>query len=135
MPDPELALDDVVSRRFDLDEQIALIQGRHAAELAPMIEELKLCENFVKAELLASNQQSWKSSRTGHSTNFTTKSSCSVTDWDALLAYIKANEAWQLLNHAVNKIAVKEVITATAGVVPGADYKEFRDLIWKRGRT
>ena len=44
MPDPELALDDVVTRRFDLDEQIAILQGKHAAELAPMIEEKNLCE-------------------------------------------------------------------------------------------
>ena len=130
----EINLDDVMTRRFDLDEQASILMGKHKLELAPLIEEMKLCESFIKAELLKSGAQQWKSASTGHQTFWTTKDSVTVDDWDTVLAYIKANNAYELLNHAVSKTVVKEMIEAQTPP-PGVKYVSFKDLAWRRGRV
>ncbi len=62
---PELSLDDIMSLRFDAVEQIAIIEGRHKAELAPLQETVRECESYIKDELNKSGAQSWKSAKTG----------------------------------------------------------------------
>lgn len=158
----EVNLDEVMSRRFELDEQITARQLAHKAELAPLVEEMQLCESFVKSELLKTGAQNWTSARTGHQTYFTTKDSVTVEDMDAvidcilaaaplppkdpdsayfmsddgwtrILRHIHANGLWILLNKAVNKTAAREVIEAGTPV-PGVKFTSFRDLCWKRGK-
>ena len=159
----EVNLDEVMSRRFDLDEQIAARQLAHKAELAPLVEEMNLCESFVKAELLKTGAQQWKSSSTGHMTYWTTKDSVTVEDMDAvihriltesplppkdedstyfvsddgwarILRHIHATGLWALLNKAVNKVATREVIES-GGAVPGVKFTSFKDLCWRRGKS
>jgi len=152
----EVNIDEVMTRRFELDEQISMLQGKHKAELAPMVEEMQLCEQFVKAELLKSGAQQWKSSSTGHMTYWTTKDSVTVEDmdqvvhrilaeapppegmvksmWDDLLLHIQTTGLWGLLNKAVNKTAAKEMIEA-GDQPPGVRYTSFKDLAWRRGKV
>lgn len=130
----EVNLDDVMTRRFELDEDISVRQGKHKAELAPLMDEMKLCEAFIKAELLKSGAQQWKSASTGHQTFWTTKDSVTMRDWDNFIAFVEANKAWHLLNHAANKTAVKEMIEAQTPP-PGIEYTSFRDLAWHRGKA
>ena len=130
----ELTVDAAMSQRFELVEQIAIIQGRHKNELAPLLEVVNLCETFIKAEMLAGNMQSFKSAGTGHQAYFTTKDSVTVGDWDQTIAFIKANDAYYLLNHAVSKTATKEYIDANKAPPPGVEYSSFKDLAWRRGK-
>ena len=160
----EVSIDEAMTRRFELDEQISLIQGRQKLELAPLVEEMQLCEQFVKAELLKTGAQQWKSSSTGHMTFWTTKDSVTVenmeavihrilseappiadldaqiegkTDaevWAMVLEHIEACGLWGLLNKAVNKTSVKELIEA-GDQPPGIKYTTFRDLSWRRGKV
>ena len=109
----ELNRSEVITRRFELDEQISLIQGRHKAELAPLVEELSMCERFVADSMNKANEQSVKIDGVGM-TFFTTQDSVRVGDWDAVLAYIIENKAYELLNHAVSKTVVKEMIEANS---------------------
>src|ERR1035437_964326 len=118
----ELNRSEVIARRFDLDEQITIIQGRHKAELAPLQEELVLCERFVADSMIQSGEQSVKIEN-GNMTYFTTQTSCKVGNWDELLAFIQANSAWELLNHAANKTAVQEMIEANNTPPPGVSYE------------
>lgn len=159
----EVNLDEVMSRRFELDEQITARQLAHKAELAPLVEEMQLCESFVKAELLKTGAQQWKSSSTGHMTYWTTKDSVTVEDmdqvihhilaaaplppkddasryfmssdgWDFILRHIQNTGLWMLLNKAVNKTAYKELLEAQQQA-PGVKYTTFKDLCWKRGKA
>lgn len=159
----EVNLDEVMSRRFDLDDQITAIQNQNKAALAPLVEEMQLCESFIKAELLKTGAQQWKSSSTGHMTYWTAKDSVTVEDmdqvihhilaaaplppkdeassyfmssdgWAKVLNHIQATGLWILLNKAVNKTAVKEMIEAAAPP-PGVKYTAFKDLAWRRGKT
>ena len=130
----ELNRGEVMSRRFALDEQIAIIQGRHKAELEPLIEEKNMCEQYIKQTMLDAGEQQFKTAE-GHMTFFTTKDSVKVGDWDgATLPFIIQNNAYHLLNQAVNKTAVKEYIEAHQTPPPGVEYVSFKDLSWRRGK-
>ena len=159
----DVNLDEVMSRRFELDEQITAIQNKNKADLAPLLEELQLCESFVKAELIKTGAQQWKSSSTGHMTYWTTKDSVTVEDmdqvihrilaesplpppmlggeyeiepegWTAILNHIAETGLWALLNKAVNKTTTREVLES-GGEVPGVKLTSFRDLAWRRGKV
>jgi hypothetical protein len=156
----EVNIDEVMTRRFELADQMDQIVARQKAELAPLSEELALCEAFIKAELLKTGAQQWKSSSTGHMTFWTTKDSVTVEDmgqvihrilaespppdtliggsnaggvWEAILTHIQETGLWGLLNKAVNKTAVKEMIEAQQQP-PGVKYVSFRDLAWRKGK-
>ena len=159
----EVNLDEVMSRRFDLDEQITAIQNKNKTDLAPLLEELQLCESYIKAELIKTGAQQWKSSATGHMTYWTTKDSVTVEDmdqvihrilaesplppkapdsvyamspdrWEAILNHIAETGLWALLNKAVNKTTTREVLES-GGEVPGVKLTSFRDLAWRRGKV
>ncbi len=152
----ELTLDSVMARRFELIEQQAVIAGRHKAEMEPINEELNLCEQFIKAEMLAGNMQQFKSSSTGHMAFFVTKDSVKVTDmggvihtilaaapppgnvapeqWSLMLNHIQEHGLWGLLTNAVRKEAVRELVEAKAPPA-GVDLVSFRDLNWRRGKN
>lgn len=129
----ELTVDLAMNQRFKLVEEIAIIQGRHKAELEPLLEVVALCESFIKDEMTKGNMQSLKTAA-GHQAYFTTKDSVKVSDWDAALAYIKENSAYHLLNQAVNKTATKEFIEAHQTPPPGVEYSSFKDLAWRKGK-
>ena len=128
----ELSRSEVITRRFELDEQISIIQGRHKLELAPLVEELSMCERFVADSMNKANDQSVKIDGVGM-TYFTSKSKCQVRDWDATLAKIQAEGLWHLLTHAVSKEAMKEYIETNKESPPGVEFTTFKDLSWRRG--
>ena len=51
-----------------------------------------------------------------------------------ILDHIQNTGLWALLNKAVNKTAVKEMIEAAAPP-PGVRYTTFKDLAWRRGKV
>ena len=151
---------EAIDRRFELDEQITIIQGRQKAEIAPLVEEMQLCEQFVKSEMLTAGTQQTKTAA-GHQCFFSTKDSVTVEDWDAVLHeiivasppmerdgktvpeeqwaavlnHILATANWGLLNRAVNKTVVKEIIEEKKAPPPGVKYTSFKDLSWRRGKA
>jgi hypothetical protein len=130
----EVTIDDVMTRRFDLAEQIDSLAAEYKTKAAPLNEELELCESFIRTEMIKTGSQNWKSATTGHATHFTTKSKCQVSDFEATLAEIRAHELWHLLTKAVSKEAVKEYIAEHNTPPPGVTYSEYRDLAWSRGK-
>ena|SRR3990167_856006 len=124
----------VMARRFELVEQIGIIEGRHKNELAPLNEELGLCEKFIHESMAAAGEQQVKIEGVGMA-YFTTQDSVKVGDWDAILGYITENKAYELLNHAVNKSSIKEFIEANKAPPPGVAYESRRVLAWRRGKS
>lgn len=129
--DQEVSLDTVMARRFELVEEAAVIANRHKAELAPLTEEIGLCESFIKSAMNDAGIQQCKTA--SGMAFFTTKDSVTMRDWDAFAAYIKANDAWHLLNHAAAKNACKEFIETNNAPPPGVEYSAYKDLSWRRG--
>lgn len=153
----ELTIDTVMTRRFELDEAISVVESRCKAEIAPLAEELSMCENYIRSELLANGTQQWKSANTGHSTHFTTKTRCTVGDmnqvvdcvlsaatplngytpeqWAGVLRHIADHALWIMFTNAVRKETVKEYIETNKAPPPGVNYSEYRDLVWSRGKA
>lgn len=152
--DSELA-SAAMARRFELDTEIAIIQGKHKGELEPLLEEQKLCETFVKDFMNTSGIQQYKIA-SGDQAFFQSKDSVTAGDFDATLDYvvaapplpgptgaytwadilkhIRAAGNWNLLNKAVNKTAVKEYIEVHQTPPPGVKYDSYRDLQWRKGK-
>jgi hypothetical protein len=130
----ELNRSEVIARRFELDEQITIIQGRHKAELAPLQEELVLCERFVADSMIQSGEQSVKIEN-GNMTYFTTQDSVKMGNWDEFIAYVQATGDFELLNHAANKTHVKEIIETINAPPPGVSYESRKVLAWRRGKA
>ena len=130
----ELTRDVVMKRRFELEEQIAMIAGRHKAELEPLLEEQKLCELFIKDSMNTAGEQQIKMAD-GSMAYFISKDSVKVEDFDATIAFIQEHGSWHLLNHAVNKTAVKEYIDQHNMPPPGVVYSSYRDLAWRKGKV
>lgn len=61
----------------------------------------------------------------------TTWTRTQVEDWDAVLGYIRANEAWDLLQRNVNKSAVLER-SAEGDVVPGVRVERGKKINVRR---
>lgn len=143
-----------MARKFELDNEIALIQGRHKGELEPLLEEQKLCELFVKDFMNTAGLQQYKIA-SGDQAFFQLKDSVKAEDfeqtldfivaappmegftehlWGTILKHIRAAGNWNLLNHAVNKTAVKEYIEVNNVTPPGVAYSSYRDLQWRRGK-
>lgn len=155
-PDAPPSRDEVMARRFYLDAEITAIAQRHKTELAPLAEELTMCEQFIKKTMIDGNEQQVKMAD-GSMCFFVSKDSVAVKDmdavvgyilaaapppsdfpttqWQAILQHIQATGLWTMLNKAVNKTNVKEIIETTKVTPPGLEYSSFRDLNWRRGKA
>lgn len=52
-----------------------------------------------------------------------TRTSATVADWDAVFAFIRDKEAWEMLEHRVNKKAVEEFKAANDDLPPGVNWR------------
>lgn len=127
----ELTVDTVMTRRFQLADEIDEVSRRHKVELEPLKSELELCETFIKSEMNKGNMQQLKIRDVGMAF-FTTKSKCVVEDFEAALAEIKEKGLWHMLTKAVSKEAVKDYIEEYKETPPGVRFEQFKDLSWRR---
>ena len=155
MAETELSIEQVMARRFELTEQMAIIAGRHKAELAPLGEELELCEKFIWQAMGGLQQV-----KTGIGTAFFKQGSRAQLEKDAfptLLRYIVESAfkdapldpratttdmvehvlthgRFQLLKKDVSKTAVEEIVEAEKTPPPGVTYETFRTLQFRKGK-
>lgn len=109
---------DVIAGYLKLRELKQEISDRHKAELAPVNEKMQKLEVYMLNLL---NQASVDSMAfKGVGTMFKKNvQSVTVAEWDATLAWIKAHEAWEFLEHRVSKTVVQEYSEANGEVPPG----------------
>lgn len=86
--------------------------------------------NSVKTELLKFLDESGQeAARTAHGTAYKTrKTTARVADWNFVLDYIKKNDAWDILTHAVSKDAVQSRVEETGEIIPGVDLVTMIDV-------
>jgi hypothetical protein len=136
----------------------AILADKQKAEMAPLAEDLGMCESFIKQHMLDAGLTQAKTD--AGMAFFTTKDSVTVRDmddvirfmlaaspppkqngktvspkqWAFVLDHIAATGMWGLLNKAVNKTAAKELIEAQTPP-PGVEYSAYKDLSWRRGKS
>jgi len=61
-----------------------------------------------------------------------TRSSATVADWEAILAHVKEQEAWELLEHRVNKKAIMQFREVHDDLPPGINWSEAQVVNFRR---
>jgi hypothetical protein len=114
-----MTLDSMIQRYVALRDKKEAIQEKHKTELAPVNEFLSQLEAHM---LEAMNQQGLQNVKSPHGTAFkVTRTSATVSDWEQFLAYVRNNEAWDLLERRVAKLAAQAVIEETQTPIPGVE--------------
>ena len=116
----ELTVDKVIGAYITLRSQKEVIEADVKEQVAGIKEKMAKLEAWIQAK---SDETGVKSFKTDAGTAFmSTTDFAKVGDWDAVLGFIKDNGAYDLLNKAVNKKAVREYIDINGSVPSGVNF-------------
>jgi nanoRNase/pAp phosphatase (c-di-AMP/oligoRNAs hydrolase) len=112
-----MTIDKVIEAFIRLRAQKDALKKKQAEEMAPLTENLYKLQTYLQKLLQDSGQQSAK---TASGTAFLqTDTAIAIEDFDAILAFIKANNLWPMLEKRVSKSVVTDYIESTSEVPPG----------------
>lgn len=115
-------IDEIVDRYIKLRDRKDEITKAAKEQVATIDAAMKRCEVFILEHFQKTGQTSaGTSAGTAYVTAVT---SATVADWDALLPWIREREAWEFLDHKVNKTAVVEFRAANDDLPPGVNWRE-----------
>lgn len=110
-------MDEVIEAYLALRQVKEETTRRHKEELAPINDKMMKLQAWCQKQLQAQGQ---KNARVDAGTTFLqTDVSVTVQDWDAVLAFIKENDLFALLEKRVSKGVVQEYIESTGEIPPG----------------
>lgn len=114
--------DAIIDRYIAMRNAKAKLKADYEAAAAKYTDGMEKIEKWF---LKTMNENGQKSVATKSGTAYkTTTVTTSVADWDAVLNFIKQNNMWNMLNHAVNKTAVEEYRAANDDLPPGVNWRE-----------
>lgn len=123
-------VDAIIKKYIEMRDTIERKTKELANELAPINAAMKGIETYLMA---LANQTGQTKFGTESGTAFvTTKTGCTVADWSATLAFIQSNNAWHILNKAVNKTAVGEIVEKTGNPPPGVNWVAMKEIQVRR---
>jgi len=115
-----ITVDKVVKKYLDLRAKKAEVEAELKAKTKEINDTLSKLEAWIKVK---ADEDGVTSFKTKYGTAFlTTTDYAQVADWDATLAWIKDNEAYDMLEKRVSKAAVRGYIEANNSVPPGVNY-------------
>lgn len=116
---PAHTVDKLIQDYVALRDKKKAIQERHQQELLPFNSMMARVEGYM---LEALNRAGIESMRGKHGTIYKSmRTSAVVRDWPLTLAFIKAHDAWHMLEARVAKNAAFEVIKETGEPIPGVE--------------
>lgn len=111
---------DVIRTYMKLRDQKAAIEAELKERVADLKGKMEKLEAYLKTQMDAQGLTSFKSD---YGTAFlTTTDYANVADWDAVLSFVRENEAYDMLEKRVSKIAVRGYIERFKAVPPGINY-------------
>jgi hypothetical protein len=111
---------EVIRTYMKLRDQKAAIEGEVKERISGLKAKMEKLEAWIKTQADVQGVTSFKSE---FGTAFlTTTDYANVADWDAVLDFIRDNEAYDMLEKRVSKIAVRGYIESTKAVPPGITY-------------
>ena len=115
-----VTVDDVVAAYLKLRLKKETIEAQVKDEVKGLKDKMEQLETWIKEQADAQGVTSFK---TKHGTAFlTTTDYANVADWDSVLTFIRENEAFDMLEKRISKIAVRGYIDANKAVPPGVNY-------------
>lgn len=113
-------VDDVVATYMKLRLQKESMEAEVKDRVSVIKAKMEKIEAWIKEQ---ADLQGVTSFKTKHGTAFlTTTDYANVGDWDAVLDFIRTQEAYDMLEKRVSKIAVRGYIDANKAVPPGVNY-------------
>jgi hypothetical protein len=113
-------VDDVVATYMKLRSQKESIEAEVKDRVSAIKAKMEKLEAWIKEQ---ADVQGVTSFKTKHGTAFlTTTDYANVADWDAVLDFIRTQEAFDMLEKRISKIAVRGYIEANKAVPPGVNY-------------
>ena len=111
---------DVIRTYMKLRDQKTAIEAEVKEQVSGLKAKMEKLEAYLKTQMDAQGLTSFKSD---FGTAFlTTTDYANVADWDAVLNFIRDNEAYDMLEKRVSKLAVRGYIDANKAVPPGITY-------------
>jgi|TARA_R110000803_G_scaffold60921_3_gene120506 hypothetical protein len=121
-----VTVDKVISTYINFRNQKEAIESESKAKVKELKEQMAKLEAWLKER---ADQDGVDSFKTANGTAFlTTTDFAQVADWDAVLSFIKDNEAFDLLEKRVSKTAVRGYIEANKAVPSGVNYGTRIDI-------
>lgn len=121
-----VTIDDVVAAYVKTRDTIKFLEKKLEDDLAPLKQLQEAREAYLLKQLDANKCQNMK---TEHGTVYQSrKESVTVGDWDALLGWVRENEAWEFINKSCNKTSCLEAMgdERTEAPPPGVNYVAVR---------
>mgnify|MGYP000922510584 CR=1 FL=1 len=113
-------IDQVIDAYVKLRDKKAAIDAEAKEKTKDIRANLEQLEAFIMKQADAQGVTSFK---TKHGTAFVTSvDTATVADWDAVLDFIRENEAYDMLERRVNKTAVRGYIDANSKVPSGVNF-------------
>jgi phage shock protein A len=116
-----MKLDLIVERYVQMRDRLAEMKAAYDASTADIKAGMTKLEGAIMDTL---NAQGVESVRTNAGTAFKSVStSATVADWDAYLAFVQANDRWDMLEKRCAKLAVEQYRSANDDLPPGINWK------------
>jgi len=120
MTDLVLTVDTVIDTYLKLRNKKESIESETKEKVKGIKDNMAKLEGWIKEQ---ADKQGVKSFKTDHGTAFlTTTDFAQVADWDAVLSFIKDNDAFDMLEKRVSKTAVRGYIDKNKTVPSGVNY-------------
>lgn len=115
-----MTVDDVVALYVRLRNEKGAIKAEAEQKVSVIDTKLDKLEAWIKTK---ADEQGVTSFKTNHGTAFlTTVDYASVEDWDAIVKFVKDNDAFDMFEKRVSKTAVRGYIDAHSAVPSGVTY-------------
>ncbi len=126
-------IEQLIDRYVKLRDKKAEMKAAYDLSIAKIDDAMEKVENYLLGHMNANGVDSVGSpAGTAFKQQMT---SATVGDWDSLLAYIREQQAWNLLDHRVNKTAVVEFKEASNDLPPGVNWREETVVRIRRAST
>ncbi len=123
-------LDQVMERYVQLRDKKEELAKAQKLELKKFSDALDKLETYIALQM---DNMGVDSTATKFGTAyFSTKFSTGIADWDALLKFIRENEAWHALDKRVNKTFVESFKEEHNDLPPGVTYEGIRAVNVRR---
>ncbi len=115
-----IPINKVINTYLKLRGEKETLESKTKEKVKSIKEQMAKLEAYIKEQ---ADEQGVDSFKTGNGTAFlTTTDFAQVADWDAVLEFIKDNDAFDLLEKRVSKTAVRGYIEADKSVPSGINY-------------
>ncbi len=126
----QVDIDSIIKKYVELRDAIDAVNNEAKKKVATLTEAQDVLSSVL---MKLAKEQGVSSFKTDSGTAFVqTKTYAGIANWNQTIEYIKANDAYNLLNKAVNKTAVKEYIDKHEIPPPGVNWTVEQEIQVRR---